>query len=410
MSKLFHIARQEIWYNLRQWTFYLSLVVLPLAFAALGALPRLQTVVEKTPLASVETILTESEEITTPTGYVDFAGIIAPVPQEQTDKFFSFADQASATAALERGEIESYYVIEADYISTGKVVQYSPSPQLLAETDAALRKLLRDALLDSLADPELAARLTQPLVLTRPGPPPPLFRFIPPDLDLGQLTSAGLVAGLFAYVTSIGGNLLLRSLQREVRARVLEVLVVSTTPAQFIGGKLLGLSSLTLGQATVTLLAGLLVYGQNPDGSGPAALPPPVLALSFPYLLLGFLAYCGAIMGLAATWPTFRESGPLLMMMRLLILSPLLGALFILPNANGPLSIALTLFPLTSPLLMPFRLVLETVPLWQWTLGLLILTAWAVFWVWLSIQLFRVHGLLTGRSLNPKTLWQALLE
>jgi ABC-2 type transport system permease protein len=409
MPKLLHVANEELMVHLRQWTFYLSLVGLPLVFAALGALPRLQTFAGETPLGSVETILTEAEEITVPTGYVDDAGIIE-APAAHHDKFQPFIDEITAAAALERGEIESYYVIDADYLQTGAVIQYSDNPQLLAETDAPVRELLNEMLLESLADPNLAARLVQPVTLIRNGPPPPTFRFIPAGVEVKQLISAGAVAALFAYVMSIGGNLLLRALQREVRARVLEMLVVSTTPAQFIGGKLLGLATLTLGQATLTLLAGLLVYGQNPDGSGPAALPLQMLVLSMPYLLLGFLAYCGLVMGIAAVWPAFSESGPLLLLLRLLVLSPLIGGLFILPDAGGPVSVGLTLFPMTSPLLMPFRLLLAGVPMWQWGLGVSFLIAWAGLWLWLSIRLFRAHGLLTGRPVNLTTLRQALLD
>jgi ABC-2 type transport system permease protein len=206
------------------------------------------------------------------------------------------------------------------------------------------------------------------------------------------------VVGFFAYVINIGGNLLLRALQREVHAHVLEVMIMSTTPFQLIGGKLLGLTALTLVQASLTLLAGVLVYGW------------PILILSTPYLLLGFLAYCGGIMGFASLWPNFRESGVLLGGLRLLALTPLIGALFILADVDGPLSVSLSLLPFTAHLLMPFRLLLADVPEWQWGLGLLILMLWTIFWIWLSARLFRIHGLLTGRSLTPRIIWRALSE
>ena len=409
MSKLFVVAKEEILYHLRQWSFYLTILVMPLVFAAVGALPRLQNVAEETSLPSVETVLNlPSDEIDVFVGYVDHAGIISTLPESETGGFHAFADEATAADALEQGEIESYYVIATDYLESGRVVQYSSNPQLLADTDSAMRSLLRNNLIKTLADPTLVARLERPVNLVREGPPPPIASFIPTDLDLSRLVSAGLVGFLFVYIINVSGNLLLRALQREVRARVLEVMVVSTTPEQFIGGKLLGLTTLTLAQAAITLLAGMLVYGQNPDGSGPAALPLMTLLLSAPYLLLGFLAYCGGIMTIAALWPDFRESGSLLGAMRLLTLAPLIGGLFILPDAGGPISVGLTLFPLTAHLLMPFRLLLTDVPFWQWTLGAAILMTWTMLWVWLSMRLFRAHSMLTGRSAAPKVLWQAL--
>ncbi|MBI1881305.1 MAG: ABC transporter permease [Chloroflexi bacterium] len=408
MTKLFHVAGQEIGYHLRQWTFYITFLGMPLAFAALGALPQLKAATQETPLARVETIFNQPETITTPTGYVDHAGIVKVVPETEAVNFRTYASESEASAALRRGEIESYYVIPADYVQSGQVTQYSPVPQLLAETDGAVKKLLRENLLHSLNDPRLAARLVTPVTLTRHGPPPPAFNFIPADLDMRRLISAGLVVALFAYILNISGILMLRTFQRETQARILEVLVVSTTPEQFIGGKIAGLSTLALGQAGITLLAGTLAYGHNPDGSGPAALPGTALVLSLPYLMLGYLAYCGAMMAVAAIWPNLPESLSLVAIARLVTLSPAIGVLFILPNPSGSLAIWLSLCPLTAPLLMPFRLLLGPAPLWQWAVGIIGLLVWATFCIWLSMRLFRAHGLLTGRTVTPKAVWAAL--
>ena len=408
--KLLMVARQEILYHLTQWTFYITILIMPLVFAAVGAFPRLRDAAEQAPLPQVETIFNVAPaQLDVPVGLVDESGLVASLPELANGGGFRlFASESEAAEALAQEQVESFYVIGQDYLQSGRVVQFSDNPQLLADTDGALRALLRENLLDLFNDPDLANRLERPVILVRQGPPPPVIRFVPADLDMNKLISAGLVVGLFVYVINIGGNLLLRALQREIRAKVLEVLVVSASPGQFIGGKLLGLTTLTLAQAGLTLLAGAFVYGQNPDGSGPAALPWSALILSVPYLVLGFLAYCGGIMGIAAMWPDFRESGALLAAMRLLTLTPLIGALFILPNTDGVLALAFTLFPLTSHLLMPFRLLLTPVPIWQWGLGILILLAWAVLWVWLSMRLFRAHSLLTGRAADLKLMWRAL--
>ncbi|MFQ5616940.1 MAG: hypothetical protein ACE5GO_10855, partial [Anaerolineales bacterium] len=186
----------------------------------------------------------------------------------------SLPPRAAPPEALQAGEIESYYLIRANFPDTGEVVQFTLDPQLIAGTDDAVEKLLKDNLLLALDDPLLARRLEDPLNLVRDGPPQPVFRFVPAGLDLGVLASAGLVAMLFTYITNSSGFLLLHALRRESEARILEILVASTTPAQFIGGKLLGLSALVFGQASLSLGGSLLVYGRNAGMFGPAALPP----------------------------------------------------------------------------------------------------------------------------------------
>ena len=407
MTKLLIVAREEIAYHLGQVAFYVTALGMPLLLAGIGLFPQLRQATAQSPLASVETIFSETTLVTVSTGYVDEAGLLTNIPSEQAEKFRPYPDQAAANTALQASEIESYYVIEADYLQSGRVTQYSHKPQLLAGEDDVVQQLLRDNLLQSVGNETLVQRLEQPVTFLRSGPPPPTFNFIPSETDLRRLTSAGLVLLLFAYLINVGGSLILRSLQREVQAHVLEVLIASTTPEQFIGGKLLGLTGLTLGQGLIALSAAAFVYGRNP-GSGPAALPLTSLALSLPYLLLGYVTYCGGMMSLTTLWPNLPESGTLLAMIRLLMFSPLIGVLFILPDPESSFSVGLTLFPLTAPLLMPFRLLLSSVPWWQWSLGLLLLTATGALSVWFSARLFRLQSLLTGRSPSPAMVWAAL--
>ncbi|GAB4580233.1 MAG: ABC transporter permease [Anaerolineales bacterium] len=407
MPKLLSIAREEMAVYLRQWTFYLSLVIMVGTFIAVGAFPQLRQAAEQSPLSDIETVFTVEETLTVPTGYVDYAYLIRIIPADQAPNFRAFPDEPTASQALQAGEIESYYIIEADFMETGVVRQITLDPTLLSTTDAAVEALLKQNILLLLDDPRLAARLAHPFELVRAGPPRPVFRFIPEGMDLSLLTSAGVVVMLFTYLTNASGHLLLTALHREAEARVLETLIASTTPAQFIGGKLLGLSTLVLGQAGLSLLGGLLVYGQNPE-TGPAALPINVVLLAVPYLLLGYLGFSMTMLSIAAVFPTLKENFQLQFFMRMVILTPLVGLLFILPNAHSSASVFLTLFPLTAPLLMPFRMMLTHVPPWQILTSLILLAGWVGLHFWVCTRLFRAHSLLTGRTATPRALWAAL--
>lgn len=408
MQKLLQVAAQEINYYVHQWGFYVTLLGLPLLFAALGAIPDIQQATADTPLASVETVLNEgSTDFETPTGYVDQAGAIKRLSEAQAAFFWAYPDEKAAQLALEAGKIESYYIIMADYFESGNVVQYTRKAQLFSDTEAALNQVLKDNLLQSLDNPNLSNRLLEPVVWIREGPEPQLFNFMPPDVDRGLLTTAGIVLAIFAFTTTFGGNLILRALRREVSVRVLEMIMSSTTPAQFIGGKLLGISLLTLGQSSLILIAAALVYGRN-DSFGPAALPLGDLLLSFPYLLFGYLAYAGLMMTIAAIWPNTQENAAFLIIPRLLTMAPALGVLFVLPKPDRFLAVILSTFPLTAPLLMPFRILITEVPLWQWALGVIACAAWATVTISISMRIFRANTLLTGRSISLKALGQAL--
>lgn len=411
MIKLWRVAAEEIKYYLRQWTFYLAALGIPLLFGAMGAIPEIQAATAQTPLSSVETILSqEVETFTIPTGYVDYAGLITVVPPEQADFFQAYPDEMSAQADLEAGEIESYYVIPADYAETLAVAQYTREAQLFSETENAFKQILEKNILAQLDNPALADRLVEPVVVVREGPEPQWLSFIPADTDWGVLGSASAILGLFAFTITFGGNLILRALQREVQADVLEMLMTSTTPGQFMGGKLVGLSILTFGQTGLTLLTVALIYGRNGEAAGPAALPLKGLALSLPYLFFGYLAFTGLMMAIASIWPNTRENAASLIILRLLVFAPVLGVMFVLPNPDKSIAVILTIFPLTSPLLMPFRLFISDVPFWQWLLGLLVGFGWAGLLLVISMRVFRANALLTGRAISLPAVWKAMTK
>lgn len=406
MYKFWQVALEEMRYHVTQVSYVVSLLLTVGVFAGLGALPQLQTAVADSPLGDVETVLSVEESLTMATGYVDEAGFVTVLSAEEAAFFIAYADEAVATAALEAGEIESYYVIPAGYVERGEVRQVSLNPQLIVGADGVVQGILQANLLAGVEDGRVAQRLAEPFVPVRSGLPPPTFDFIPAGLDTSQLAIAGLIAGLFTYLLNTSGMLLLRALRRESEARVLEMIVASVTPRQLLGGKLFGLTILVMGEASLALFIARLVGGS--ESGGLTGLPTATLLIVLPYLLLGYLAYSGGMLCIAAVWPTMAESLQLQFFVRLLTILPLMGVIFILPDANGPISQGLTLFPLTAPLLMPFRSLITTVPPLEVGLGLAILLGWAWFLIGLSFRLFRAQGLLSGRVPTPHAVWRAM--
>lgn len=408
MSKLWLIAREEILVNLRQPSFYVAAGLMVAIFVAAGAFPRLQEAAAGSPLGDVETVLDDNDLIKEPTGLVDLAGLITEVPEAQ-DGLILYADEAAAQTAVTAGKIDKYYLIAADYLNTGNIKLVNTNPQLINDTDTGVQALLRHNLLLRSNMPNLTDRLNDPYTIEWGNQdPPPTFSFLPSDLPMSQLSTAGLVAGLFVYMINTSGFLLLGALQRESEARIMEVLITSSSAVQFVGGKIMGLSLLSFLQVGLSLGAGFLVYGGNPDGSGPAAIPLLVILVGIPYLLLGYFTFSSIMLSVVVLFPNLGESMQLQLFVRILFLSPIIGAIFILPNAHSNISVFLTLFPISSPILMPFRLLLDDVPTWQIFTSTLLLLLWALLLFWFSTRLFRANTLLTGRTPTPRALWQAL--
>jgi ABC-2 type transport system permease protein len=72
-------------------------------------------------------------------------------------------------------------------------------------------------------------------------------------------------------------------------------------------------------------------------------------------------------------------------------------------NPDSGLMVFASLFPLFSPIVMPFRMAFNP-PWWQVALSLVLVVAASLFFVWLSARIYRVGILLYGKKVTFKEL------
>jgi ABC-2 type transport system permease protein len=208
------------------------------------------------------------------------------------------------------------------------------------------------------------------------------------------------------------GSYLLQSLAREKSNRVMEILLVSLKPRQLLTGKLLGIGALTLiqylGWAAIGVLA-FIVSGM--DASRWLAdihLSLGEVALLLPYALAAFILYAGLMAGIGAMAPNLESSRSWVFVLSLPMLFPIYVWGSIIASPNGPLAVALSLIPFSSPVAMLMRLTRTVVPMWQIIVSITLLAMTDVLVVWLMARLFRVQTLLSGESLSLRRVWTAL--
>lgn len=193
----------------------------------------------------------------------------------------------------------------------------------------------------------------------------------------------------------------------------MEILLSSAEPVDIFGGKILarGLASLL---QTVVWLATILLLAKlsNLTLHLPFKLeiPTAVFTWGIPYFLLGFLLYGSLMAGLGAMVPNTREGGQFSLIMNMPLILAYLALSEFVTNPNSAVTLFLSLFPLTSTIVMPTRLVIGAVPIWQLIVALLLL----VLAVWLVVRggaanLFSSQNLLSGQKFNLKTFFSTLL-
>jgi len=219
-----------------------------------------------------------------------------------------------------------------------------------------------------------------------------------------------LMAILLMMTTMMYGMNVARSIIQEKTSRIYEVILAIARPADVLAGKLIGAGAVGLTQIGIWVAAaGFAVSGGvlSAQMSGQLDLHMSVMdAVMFPaYFVLGYLLNAALFAGLAATCETEQE---LQMYAPVTTVPVALSFVLLMPvmsNPNSAISLAASLFPLTAPVIMMFRMGSAMPPAWQFaaSIALMLVTIWAV--MKFSSKLYRVGILMYGkRATLPEML------
>jgi ABC-2 type transport system permease protein len=344
-------------------------------------------------------------------GYVDQAGLIRTIPADvPAGILVPFASEEQAKKALQSGEISAYYLVRADYLESGDLiyVRGGNTTLSLGGQDWIMRKTLSFNLAGG--DAALAARVWNPANLQVS------------DLSAAEAQAGGIAQGCPVPGFGCESNLLLRylplavmlilfmsilmtasqllhGLSTEKETRVMEVMIVSASPLQIMAGKILGLGILGLMQIGVWLgSAYLLVVTGDQVFNLPAGFtfPVDVVAWGMAFFLLGYAMYAGLMAGAGALVPDLKSYSSVSILVSLPVFAGYLVTLFNSDNPNGLLATALSIFPLTSPVVMMWRITQLGVPGWQPALAAILLGITALYTLRAVARMFRAQELVSG--------------
>jgi len=347
---------------------------------------------------------------TTPIGYVDHSGLLAnplpapvPEPPDKPVPMIAYSSEREAAAALEAGTIQAYYVLPADYLTTGVLrrVHYvdvkPPARQQFAAFLAA--NLLAES------DPAVARRLTDgPEVIVQSADgrrsigSDNWFNFILP-----MVAGIGFVIAIFS-----AGGYLMQAVVEEKENRTMEVIVTSVSPNQFMSGKIVADIAIGLTQILVWVLfivvPILLARDSLPLLQGLQISSQTVIVLIFT-MLPSFVLVTALMAAIGASVTEAREGQQLTSMISFPIWIPYMLTGVLMQSPNSPVAVALSLLPLTAPISMLMRDGMTILPVWQIAACALIQISGAAAAIWLAGRAFRLGMLRYGKRLAWRELF-----
>jgi ABC-2 type transport system permease protein len=346
-----------------------------------------------------------------PIGYLDHSGFLAePVTITDKGSFFNpnldiipYFIESSANSALKAKRIQALYIVSANYLQTGNVdrmVLDRPGENANAQFIQFLRlNLLKN-------QPEMIAKrvLNGSSITTRSLDG---SRFINEENILSILLpfSAGL---MFILVISFSGNYLLQAVVEEKENRTMEILITSVSSDQLMVGKtianlLAGLTQLVawLGFGLVTLTIAQTVFNFGVTET----IDFGQIGLLLLILIPAFVMVAAMMAAVGATVTEAREAQQISGFFILPMVAPYWFISTIMANPSSPLSVFLSLFPLSSPVILPIRIFFSAVPNGQVILSIGMLVLSAIGSLWLASRFFRMGMLNYGKRISLRQLF-----
>ena len=399
MPKLWIIAKHEYLKITRKRSFVFGTLAMPLFFVAITA------------FAIIMVLVSEDQR---PIGYVDLAGVITTVTQLPSNKsgpqpivMRAFADEVLARAALNDEQIQAYYVLPADYLTSHKtqLIYWDKAPSDSAQRD--FDNLIRANLVASLPQ-DVEQRAQDGVELTARS------------TDGQQEVSGNSIINIFVpffigmffiIVVLSSGTYMLEAVTDEKENRTIEVMTTSLTPGQLIGGKAVGLMAVALTQIgilAITIVLALAIGAQFIDALRAIRIPWSMFFTLAMFFVPTFALIAGMMITIGSMVTEMRQGQQIAGALNMLFTLPFFFIVVFFSAPNSTLATILTIFPTTSFLTVMLRWSMTTIPMWELIVGWIGVVVSAIVMIWVASRVFRMGMLQYGQRLSVKTVMRAL--
>ncbi len=200
----------------------------------------------------------------------------------------------------------------------------------------------------------------------------------PPRSYDPQRLVIGFIAGVLIYLALMfAGQIVAQGVVEEKTSRVVELLLAAVRPWQLMTGKVLGLGLIGLVQVLIIGLSGLVAGLATGALDLPGAQAAGILGWLLVWFLLGYALFSFIFASLGALVSRQEDIGGVVTPVTMLLVVGYVIGVSVLPSDPSNTFVAvMSMLPVFSPTLMPIRLAIGGVPVWQSTLalGLIIVT------------------------------------
>jgi ABC-2 type transport system permease protein len=182
--------------------------------------------------------------------------------------------------------------------------------------------------------------------------------------DKDANTVGFIAVGLLYVAISFYAGFVLTGVVQEKANRVAEVLLARMPAREVLAGKVLGIGAVGLGQFALIAIAAAVTVRLMNHADAPN-IPAGVLGWTLIWFILGYLFYSVLYAALGATTSRIEDAQSAIAPVTGLMLLSYLGVIYAQENPDAALTVILSYFPPTAPIVMTYRVAVHAAPGWQ---------------------------------------------
>jgi ABC-2 type transport system permease protein len=314
---------------------------------------------------------------------------------------------------LRSGKLNAYVVIDNDIITgSGKVHFYTYKPK---PSDTDISWTVENMITGVVVEQRCETRNIPSKLLNE-------IRYVPTErIEIGETSQQQRVQSqgdmmtrmmapffmmimIYMGIMVIGGQVL-SSIIEEKNSRIIEIILSSVSPFEFMAGKILGLCG--AGLVVISLWA-VAAFGTAQSQKLAIDMSGLMFFYLIIYFILGFVLLTSLMAAMGSICNTIKESQSLMTPVVTLLILPMISWFNLVQSPNGLYARVLSYIPPLTPLVMVLRLSSTSdVPMIEIIASIVVLFAATLGTIWLAGRIFRTGILMYGKrpSLREILRW-----
>ena len=311
----------------------------------------------------------------------------------------TFADQESAEAAIDAGELDAV-LIDGSQVIVESVGGFGESEvlALLQQGAASVQLEMLVAESGQAAADVIEVMTSDPLETTT------LSGQEAGDETRGAVAYAGLL--LLYLAVLLYGNWMLAGVTEEKSNRVVEVLLSSVKPWQILAGKIIGIGALGIAQFAGTILVALVALNVT-DALELPSLDAALVFNLIVWFILGFLLFAVLYGAAGSLVSRMEDAQNVAFPMSMIAVAGFFVSIAALSDPDGTAAVIGTFIPFTAPFVVPVRAALEAIPAWQYVAAVVITIATIVGLVLVAGRIYAGGLLQFGSRVKLSEAWRS---